>query len=207
MILLEGDKRQVKDERGRIHNVYRVYYDEDVVLGDYHIHSGSVGGYAETLENIDNVILQNNAVVLADVKLQSCLVRDDAFIAGGSYKECIFEGRATLYGQNEAFNSVFSDSATIKGNFKIENSTFERSSYASGHGKIKETTLTGGGHILNGDVEIENCRIEDVAEVTGHTKMKNSYLSGRVVIKDGNINNQTLSYDYTLNVVQGQGEL
>lgn len=208
MILLDQDKKQVKDIDGGIRTVFRLYYDEDVVVGDYKINSGTIGGYVESLKDINNVIILNNAVVLRQAILNNCVVKDDAYVFSGTFRECIIEGRANLVGNNIAYNSIFSDSATIKGHFKIDNCTFSRSSYASGFGTLKETTITGGGHIINGNnVMIENCRIEDTAEVSGFTKMKNSHLSGRAVVKDGNLMNQTLSLDYTLNVVQGEGEI
>ena len=207
MILLTADKKQVLDSKGKPHTVYRVFYDHDVKVGDRYIHSGSVGGYAESLENLHNVILQNSAIVLADVQATNCLFRDECLITGGVFRECIVEGRATLHGSINAFNSIFSDSCQLAGSFEIKNSTFERSSYANGHGKIIETTITGGGHIIKGNVDIENCRIEGTSEVIGNTKLRNSHLSGRVVVKDGNLQNQTLNYDYTLNIEQRAGEL
>lgn len=206
MVLLEGDKRQVKDANGNIRTVFRIYYYEDIVLGDYKVNSNSIGGYAEVLENITSTIILNNAVVLKESIIENCIIRDDAYVFSGNFRECIIEGRANLSGNNVCYNSIFSDSTTIKGNFKIDNCLFSRCSYASGYGTLKETTITGGGHIVNGNVNIENCRIEDTAEVTGNTKMKHSCLSGRVVVRDGNIINQNLSYDYTLNVTQGVGE-
>lgn len=196
--------------------VYRIIYVNTVKWEnpfDGKIHTiidGTIGGFIQQKTNLDqkdNSVILNNAIVFGNAKLSNAFVRDGACV----FDDCNIEesevfGYARVFGKTTAKNSIFRDNCNVGGMLTMERCYITNSSNVSGVCKIYDTSMYVGS-IIRGQCNVYDCELTDVSEICGISTVRNCKLSGRAYLKNANVNNQILNETITLDVVQQDGDL
>lgn len=176
-------------------------FQDDIIIDRY-----TVGGYVESLDNLDSSVqpvwVNATAKVWGNAKITNgSYVTDSACIYDNAIVENSYVGNfAHIFGTSQVKNSVCVDGCTVKDNSKITDTIMLNQSMIYGHAVAKKSKITGGSYVFGNSI-ITNTVLNDYSCIGGTSIVENTTLSARASIVNRDVTNQTLEEDVELNIV------
>ena len=172
------------------------------ILDTKTIEKHTIGGYVESLDNLDPVnpvwvdhrarVFDSAKILNGSLVTESCVIFGNAEIDASRVKHY-----ARVHGNAKVTKSTVKDLSEIKGDAKIFNCQVGNSAMVFENATVNDTILETGSCIRGNSIVI-NCILKDTAQIQGDSQVTNCKLGGRAVILEGNHENETFYEDYNL---------
>lgn len=195
--------QQTLDEINLLSENYQNILDTKVI--EMH----SIGGYVESLENLDPdnpVWVDHRCRVFDNAKiLKGSLVTEGAVIFGNSIIESSrVRNYARIHGDAHIINSSIQDLTEIRGKSRVINTHVKNSAMIFENSRVEDCVLETGS-CIRGNSYVKSSILKDTSQIQGDSEVINCKLSGRAVILNGNHQNESFYEDYNLKT-ESQGE-
>lgn len=201
-------KMRHPSKQNSIVTLYRIIATKSFFLEKFnkHIKKYDIGGYVESIENIDPtnpVWVDNTARIFDSAKILNgsyirnvALVYENATVIGSEVAD-----HCRVHGSSIIENSKILNLSEIRDGAKIQNSEIRKSSKISGNAQISDSIFNIAASAA-GDCIVKNSTISDVSEIRGTAIVSNCKYSGRVVREADEWNNETIDKEIKLEIYE-----
>lgn len=190
---LATEKIKCEHELNKLKSEYakhdKLISDPDSLLNSKTIDIYTIGGYVESLDNLDPdnpVWIDHRGRVFDNAKIldnshitENCLIFDDAVVINSR-----IEHYARIHDNAKIESSNIRDLVEIKNNAFVKNSVLENSSMVFENAKL-DNCIMSTGTVCRGNSKIKNTIILDTSQIQGDSLVENCILENRSCLLNG----------------------
>lgn len=200
--LLTNNPITIKHPRNRnkLVRLYRIIANEDLFILNTTIPKGTIGGFVEKIENLNNSWVVPNSKIFDSAIVSNSLISGNSFIfdsARVEYSKISINSR--IFNNAEVVNCEVSGKVDIHGNSKVNNSIIKDSAVIRGTAEVAFSEITQGAFI-SGPSKVNSCVIRDVSSVTGNSTLIKCTLTGKYRADNLSAKDSELHTDIDLNL-------